>query len=58
MPITEEECIKMNRVFENQEIIVLSNKEIAENNGRFLTFADGSSVNIITRTVTNRGSGE
>lgn len=48
----------MNRVFENQEIIVLSNKEIAENNGRFLTFADGSSVNIITRTVTNRGSGE
>ena len=48
----------MNRVFENQEIIVLSNKEIAENNGRFLTFADGSSVDIITRTVTNRGSGE
>lgn len=48
----------MNRVFENQEIIVLSNKEIAENNGRFLTFVDGSSVDIITRTVTNRGSGE
>ncbi len=48
----------MNRVFENQEIMVLSNKEIAENNGNFLTFADGSSVDIITRTVTNRGSGE
>lgn len=48
----------MNRVFENQEIMVLSNKKFTENNGRFLTFADGSSVDIITRTVTNRGPGE
>lgn len=48
----------MNRVFENQEIMVLSNKEFTENNGRFLTFVDGSSVDIISRTVTNRGPGE
>jgi hypothetical protein len=48
----------MNRVFENQEIMILSNKELAENNGYILTFGDGSSVNVITRTVLNKGPGE
>lgn len=53
-----EECIIMNKVFENQEVMILSNKELAENNGHFLTFGDGSSVNVITRTVINKGPGE
>lgn len=48
----------MNRIFEDQEIIVLSNKELAENNGYVLKFSDGSSVDVTTRTVINKGSGE
>jgi len=48
----------MNRVFENQEIMILSNKELVENNGYILTFSDGSSVDAIRRTVINRGPGE
>lgn len=48
----------MKKVFENQEIMILSNKELAESNGYILTFMDGSSVNASTRTVTNKGSGE
>lgn len=48
----------MKRIFENQEIIILSNKELAENNGYIITFADGSFINISTRAITNKGSGE
>lgn len=48
----------MNRIFANQEIMVLSDKKLADSDGYFLTFDDGSSVNISTRTVINKGSGE
>lgn len=48
----------MKKIFENQEIVVLSNKELAESDGYIITFADGSFVNISTRTITNKGSGE
>lgn len=48
----------MKKIFEDQEIMILSNKEVAANNGYILTFVDGSSVNVGTRTITNKGSGE
>lgn len=48
----------MKKIFEDQEIMVLSNKEVAESNGYILTFVDGSSVNVGTRTITNKGPGE
>lgn len=48
----------MKRIFEDREIMILSNKEVAENDGYRLTFIDGSSVNVGTRTVTNKGPGE
>ncbi len=48
----------MKKIFEDQEIMIQSNKEIAESNGCILTFMDGSSVNVGTPTVTNKGSGE
>ncbi|GEM_PF-3579110 len=52
------ERFTMNRIFQDQEIIILSNKQIAENNGYIITFTDGSYVDIGTRTITNKGSGE
>lgn len=48
----------MKKIFEDQEIMILSNKEVAENNGYSFTFIDGSSVDISRRTITNKGSGE
>lgn len=48
----------MNRIFGNNEIMVLSSKELVEDNGYVFTFSDGSSVDITTRTITNRGAGE
>ncbi|RGH26093.1 GIN domain-containing protein [Anaerostipes sp. AF04-45] len=48
----------MNRIFESQEMMILSNKEVFKNNGYIFTFADGSSVNVATRTVINKGPGE
>lgn len=48
----------MNRIFEDQEIMILSNKEFAEKNGVLFMFSDGSSVDATTRTVTNRGPGD
>ena len=38
--------------------MVLSNKQFVENDGCFLVFADGSSVDIATQVVTNKGPGE
>jgi len=55
---TVKERLIVNRIFENQEIMILSDKELIENNGFVLTFSDESSVNIGTRTVTNKGPGE
>lgn len=48
----------MKRVFENQEMVVLSNKELALNRGSLITFTDGSFVDVDTRVVTNKGTGE
>lgn len=48
----------MNRVFENEEMMILSNKEHTLNRGTYIMFADGSFVDIGTRTVTNKGPGE
>ena len=48
----------MKRIFENHEIVVLSNKEFALNRGSLITFTDGSFVDVDTRVVTNKGAGE
>ena len=42
----------MNRIFEDEEVMVLSNKEHPLNRGTCITFADGSFVDISTRTIT------
>ncbi|MDD4415088.1 MAG: DUF2807 domain-containing protein, partial [Oscillospiraceae bacterium] len=56
--IIYKEIIRMIKVFENQEMMVLSNKEFIENDGYVLIFGDGSSVDVPTRTVVNKGLGE
>lgn len=48
----------MDKIFENQEVMVLSNKVVTSNNGRILTFEDGSSVDIFSRKIINKGAGE
>lgn len=48
----------MNRIFEDEEVMILSNKEHPLNRGTCIKFADGSFVDISTRTITNKGPGE
>lgn len=48
----------MNSIFEDEEVMILSNKEHPLNRGTCITFADGSFVDISTRTITNKGPGE
>ena len=47
----------MKVVFENKEIMILSDKENPQNDEGFITFHDGSSVDIDTRTIANKGPG-
>ena len=48
----------MNKIFENQEIMILSDKPVASNNRRILTFTDGSSVDVASRRIVNKGTGD
>lgn len=48
----------MNIIFQDQEIMILSNKQFSEKNRYVITFTDGSYVDIDTRTITNKGPGE
>lgn len=47
----------MRLIFENEEMAVLSDKEGAQNNVGFITFSDGSSVDIEAHIVENVGPG-
>lgn len=48
----------MKKIFENQEIVILSNKELMGDNGYVFNFTDGSSVDVFSRTIINKGPGE
>ncbi len=48
----------MNKIYENQEIMILSNKQVVCDNGRTLTFTDGSSVDVSSRKIVNKGTGD
>lgn len=48
----------MKKVFSNQEILILSDKEFTRNDGGILIFADGSYVDIYSRKIVNKGSGK
>jgi hypothetical protein len=43
----------VDRIYEDQEIIILSDKTVESNNGRILTFTDGSSVDVESRRIIN-----
>jgi hypothetical protein len=48
----------VNRIYEDQEIIILSDKTVESDNGRILTFTDGSSVDVELRRIVNKGAGD
>ena len=47
----------MKKIYEDQEVVVISDKQ-PTSEGPFFTFSDGSSLNVNTREVINKGSGE
>src|SRR5665647_1020169 len=50
--------LNMNSIYENQEIIILSDKTVESDNGRILTFTDGSSVDVESHRIVNKGAGD
>jgi len=48
----------VDKVYEDQEIIILSDKAVESDNGRILTFTDGSSVDVLSRRIVNKGTGD
>lgn len=48
----------MKKVFENEEIIVYSDKRYLSNDGRWLKFEDGSQLDLYDYTIINYGNGE
>ncbi len=48
----------MDKIYENREVIILSDKSVASDNGRILTFTDGSSVDVVSRRIVDKGAGD
>ncbi|MFT8314985.1 MAG: DUF2807 domain-containing protein [Clostridium sp.] len=48
----------MKKICENDEVAIFSDKEFIKNNGRYIEFSDGSTVDLFDYIITNFGVGE
>ncbi len=48
----------MDCIYEDREVMILSDKLVASDNGRIINFTDGSSVDVMSHRIINKGIGD